>query len=70
MPSETVATVVASNFQRSYKARAANEREFLALPADVKSAMEQIASGMKMPELPGAPTEQDRNAMIRRLMDA
>lgn len=67
MPSETVASVVASNFQRSYKARAANEREFLALPADVKGAMENIAAGMKMPELPGAPTEQDRNAMIRRL---
>ena len=62
-------TVVASNFQRSYKARAANEREFLALPADVKGAMEQIASGMKMPELPGAPTDQERNAMIRRLSE-
>ena len=67
MPAETVATVVASNFQRSYKARAANEREFLALPADVKSAMEQISAGMKMPELPPAPSEQDRYAMMRRV---
>ena len=67
MDPETVSSVVASNFQRSYKARAANEREFLALPTDVKSAMEQIAAGMKMPELPGAPTDQERNAMIRRL---
>lgn len=70
MDAETVSSVIASNFQRSYKARAANEREYLALPADVKGAMEQIAAGMKLPELPGAPTDQERNAMIRRLMDS
>lgn len=70
MDEDVVASVVASNFQRSYKARAANEREYLALPADVKGAMEQIAAGMKLPELPGAPADQERNAMIRRLMDS
>lgn len=70
MDSETVSSVVASNFQRSYKARASHEREFLALPAEVKNTMQQIAESMKMPELPGAPTDQERNAMIRRLMDA
>ena len=69
MDADVVASVVASNFQRSYKARAANEREFLALPADVKEAMTQIASGMKMPELPGAPTEQERNAMMNRVQN-
>lgn len=69
MDTETLQSVVGSNFQRSYKVRAAKEREFLALPANVKDAMEQIAAGMKMPELPGAPTEQDRNAMIRRLVE-
>ena len=69
MDEDVVASVVASNFQRSYKARAVNEREYLALPADVKGAMEQIAAGMKLPELPGAPTDQERNAMIRRLME-
>ena len=63
-------TVVASNFQRSYKARAASEREYLALPSDVRDVMERIAAGMKMPELPGTLSEQDRNAMIRRLSDA
>lgn len=67
MDTTTISSVVASNFQRSYKARAANEREFLALPAEVKSAMEQIAASMKMPELPGAPTDQERYSMIRRL---
>ena len=69
MDAEVVSSVVASNFQRSYKARAAHEREFLALPSDVKDTMLQIASGMKMPELPAAPTEQDRNAMMRRVAE-
>ena len=45
-------TVVASNFQRSYKARAAHEREFLALPSEIKEAMTAIAAGMAMPMLP------------------
>ena len=67
MDTTTISSVVASNFQRSYKARAANEREFLALPAEVKSAMEQIAASMKMQELPSAPTDQERYSMIRRL---
>ena len=70
MDTETLQSVVGSNFQRSYKVRAAKEREFLALPANVKDAMAQIADKMKMPELPSAPTDQDRNAMIRRLMDS
>lgn len=69
MDTDTLQSVVASNFQRSYKIRAAKEREFLALPANVKDAMEQIAAGMKMPELPSAPTEQDRNEMIRRVAE-
>ena len=52
MDSETVNSVVASNFQRSYKARAANEREVLALPQDVRQTMERLAAGMQMPGLP------------------
>lgn len=67
MDADVVASVVASNFQRSYKARAAHEREFLVLPSEVKEAMTQIAAGMKMPELPGAPTDQERYSMIRKL---
>ena len=69
MDTDAVASVVASNFQRSYRARAAKEREFLALPSAVQQAMAQIAAGMKMPELPQAPTEQDRNDMMRRLSE-
>lgn len=49
----TVASVVASNFQRSYKARAKHEKEFLMLPTDVRQAVEQLSAGLKMPELPG-----------------
>ena len=69
MEAEVISSVVASNFQRSYKARAAHEREFLALPSEVKEAMTQIAAGMKMPELPSAPADQDRNAMMRRIAE-
>lgn len=68
MDSDTVSSVVASNFQRSYKARAANEREYLALPAEVKQAMLQISAGMKMPELPSeADFEQRKQEQMRRL---
>lgn len=68
MDSDTVSSVVASNFQRSYKARAANEREYLALPAEVKQAMAQISAGMKMPELPSeADFEQRKQEQMRRL---
>ena len=52
MDQEVVSSVVASNFQRSYKARAANEREVLALPQDVRQTMEMLSAGMQMPGLP------------------
>ena len=70
MDTETVSSVVASNFQRSYKARAKSEREFLALPADVKNTMQQIAENMKMPELPSeVGFEEKRQEQIRRLVE-
>lgn len=69
MDTETLQSVISSNFQRSYKVRAAKEREYLALPSAVQQTMTQIADRMKMPELPDAPTEQDRNAMIKRVQD-
>lgn len=68
MDTETFNSVVASNFQRSYRVRAKHEREYLALPSSVKTFMEGIAGGMKMPELPsGEITEEQRMAAIRRL---
>ena len=51
MDTDTLNSVVASNFQRSYRARAANEREFLALPEDVRNAVTQLTDRMRMPEL-------------------
>ena len=69
MDTDTLQSVIGSNFQRSYKVRAAKEREFLALPSAVQQTMTQIAAGMKMPELPSAPTDQERNAMLRRLAE-
>ena len=68
MDGETFNSVVASNFQRSYKVRAKNERDYLALPSSVKTFMASIAEGMKMPELPsGEVTEEKRMEAIRKL---
>lgn len=53
MDADVVSSVVASNFQRSYKARAASEQDLLSLPGDVRAAMRSIADRMKMPELEG-----------------
>lgn len=51
MDSDELQTVVASNFQRSYRSRSAHEREYLALPGDVRRAMESLAGALKMPEM-------------------
>ena len=70
MDSETLNSVVASNFQRSYKVRAKNERDYLALPSSVKTFMASLTEGMKMPGLPeGEITEQKRQDAIRRLKE-
>lgn len=47
---DTLQTVVASNFQRSYRARAKNQREYDALPSDVKALAEQVSSIMALGE--------------------
>lgn len=70
MDTETLNSVVASNFQRSYKVRAKHEREYLALPSSVKTYMATLANGMKMPELPsGEITEEQRAEALRRLRE-
>ena len=70
MDSETFNSVVASNFQRSYKVRAKNERDFLALPSSVKTFMESIAEGMKMPELPSNKiADQQKMIALQRMRD-
>lgn len=70
MDTETLQSVVASNFQRSYKVRAKSEREYLALPSSVKTYMASLAEGMRMPALPESEvTEEQRMAAIRRLRE-
>lgn len=46
MDSETINSVVASNFQRSYKARAKSDREFQALPSSVRGFVAALAEKM------------------------
>lgn len=53
MDSDAVHSVVASNFQRSYRAKAAREKEIQALPEDVRALVAQIAGGRSMPALEG-----------------
>lgn len=65
MDSETVHSVVASNFQRSYKAIAQREREIAKLPSDVKALVGKIADGKRLddpsekkPVLPQKPEDK------------
>lgn len=50
MDSGTVQSVVASNFQRSYRARAANEREFQSFPAEIKKEIERMSHSFRLSE--------------------
>lgn len=65
MDSETVHSVVASNFQRSYKAIAQREREIAKLPPDVRAIAGKIADGKRLdaltekrPDLPQKPEDK------------
>ena len=42
---DMIDTVIQSNFMRSFRTRAANEREYLALPPDIRRAMESLSGG-------------------------
>lgn len=44
MDADSVQSVVASNFQRSYRVRAKSERDFQALPSGVKELVGEVAS--------------------------
>ena len=52
MNRETLNSVVASNFQRAYRTQTEREREYRALPPDVRELVAQIAAARAMPELP------------------
>ena len=55
-------TVIASNFQRAYRARASEAAERLALPADIKRLLERTDCAIRLPE-PKDPEEQKRRAI-------
>lgn len=48
MDADTVNSVVASNFQRSYRARAQHQRELDALPGDVKAMVAKIGNNFSL----------------------
>lgn len=47
---EETQTVIASNFKRSYRARAKSKREYDMLPTETKAMIEGLTKGMKMIE--------------------
>lgn len=53
MDADAVHSVVASNFQRSYRAVSSREREVAKLPPEVKVLVGRISAGMAAPELMG-----------------
>lgn len=55
MDADEVQSVVASNFQRSYRVRAKDWQDYQALPGDIRERLDALAEGMRMPEaaLPG-----------------
>ena len=48
MDSDSVHSVVASNFQRSFRAKAKADKEYAALPSDVRAAIGGIADRMRL----------------------
>lgn len=61
MDSETVHSVVASNFQRSYRSILQREKEIAALPPDVRALVGKLADSKKMDALPEKKTELPQN---------
>lgn len=53
LPGKQIDTVIQSNFMRSWRARAAHEKEMLALPADIRNNMQTLAAGMSVQLLEG-----------------
>ena len=51
LPNDEINTIIQSNFMRSWRARAAHEKELLALPADIRNNMQTLAAGMTVPLL-------------------
>lgn len=56
MEGDEFQTVVASNFQRSYRAKAASEREYLALPPDVRTLADRLGGRLALKGEADGPT--------------
>lgn len=52
MDADTVQSVVASNFQRSYKVRAKQNAEYAAIPSDVKAIIASVTVKLALPPDP------------------
>ena len=52
MDSETLNSVVASNFLKAYRTQTAREREYNALSPDVRAIVAELAAAKAMPEIP------------------
>lgn len=65
---DSLETVIASNFQRAYRARARDALERLALPSDVRDILERNDPTFALPEAPD-PEAQKQNA-LRRLAES
>lgn len=63
-PADELETVVASNFMRSYRARAAQARELAALPSDIRAALDKGAQAVSLPP------PQDYDGMQRQAIAA
>lgn len=57
MDTETVQSVIQSNFMRSYKVKSQSAKEFLALPKEIQVMSEKLTGKFEMPKL----TEFERN---------
>lgn len=62
LPPDEVQTVVASNFQRAYRGRAADAAERLALPQEIRKYLEAADPTERIPALPD-PESQKRQAI-------
>lgn len=70
MDTDTVHSVVASNFQRSYRVISSREKEINALPADVRKFVEKLSPAQKpygLPAQPKAITEPEEPPVAKPL---
>lgn len=67
MDEDEVETVIASNFQRSYRAKAQNAKEYEMLPSDIKAVIGSISKGISTIEESDETMNEARNRGINAL---